>query len=66
MRIAYVLMLCLCFAAAVGTAGAATPRIVGGQAALAADWGVVAAFETTVSYAIRCIASQSKVRRATT
>ena len=46
MRIAHVLMLCLCLMAAAGTAGAATPRIVGGQAALAADWGFVAALET--------------------
>ena len=47
MRFAYVLMLCLCFLAAAGTASAATPRIVGGQAALAADWGFVAALETS-------------------
>lgn len=40
-------MLCLCFVAAAGTAGAASPRIVGGQAALAADWGFVAALETS-------------------
>lgn len=47
MRITHVLMLCLCLVAAAGTAGAATPRIVGGQAALAADWGFVAALETS-------------------
>jgi hypothetical protein len=40
-------MLCLCFVAAAGTAGAASPRIVGGKAALAADWGFVAALETS-------------------
>ena len=47
MRFVYLLMLCLCFVAAAGTAGAASPRIVGGKAALAADWGFVAALETS-------------------
>lgn len=47
MRIAHVLMLGLCFVAAAGSAEAATPRIVGGHTALAADWGFVAALETS-------------------
>lgn len=46
MRIAHLLTLCLCLMAVAGSAGAATPRILGGQAALAADWGFVAALET--------------------
>jgi trypsin len=47
MRVAHVVMVCLCLAAAAGTAGAATPRIVGGQAATPAVWGFVAALETS-------------------
>ena len=46
MRFGLVLTLCLYVAALTGSALAATPRIVGGQEATAADWGFVAALET--------------------
>lgn len=47
MRLTLALVICLGVALLSGSAAASTPRIVGGQVALEADWSFVAALETS-------------------